>query len=216
MIEKSPGVAARPYPSLSCERGDGGDTASRPATWGYAWQAWLLTSRLSGLAANLLADIPNALALVRLGWTQAAKLGGHLANDRLVGAVDHDLRRLRRGQLDSRRRLVLHRVGETKSELQPVRPHFGLVADAGDLELLLIALGHAFDHVEEQGPRESVQRLVVLLIGDAADFQRAVIFRDADTVGKGARKLALGTFHLHRVALDRHGHTVRDGNRQFS
>src|SRR5262249_21082341 len=83
------------------------------------WNSWhgLLASRLTGLTANDLAGVLDALALVRLGRTESANLGGNLADERLIRSVDDDLGRLRRGQLDARRRLVLDGVREAERQL---------------------------------------------------------------------------------------------------
>ena len=48
----------------------------------------LLRSRLAGLAADVLADVADALALVGLGRPDVADLGGHLADQFLVDAFD--------------------------------------------------------------------------------------------------------------------------------
>src|SRR6185437_16734540 len=94
------------------------------------------SSCLAGFAPNLLAGVANALALVWLRRTEPAQLRCDLADERLVRAIDDDRRRLRRGELDPSRRAVFDRMREPERELQPVRPHLGLVADSGDLELL--------------------------------------------------------------------------------
>src|SRR6185369_2931261 len=160
------------------ERADDGASASVHAT--LRFPAWLLASRLTGLAPDYLAGVANALPLVRLGRTKTAELRGDLPDHRLVRTVDHDLRRLRRRQLDARGRLELDRVREAERQLQPVRANLGLVADARDLQLLLIALRHTFDHVGDERPCEAVQRLVVRLVGRALDVDRVVGLVRAD------------------------------------
>ena len=51
---------------------------------------WLLTS-LSDLAADVLAGVAHALALVRLGLAELADVGGDLADVLLVDALDREL-----------------------------------------------------------------------------------------------------------------------------
>jgi hypothetical protein len=51
----------------------------------------------------------------------------------------------------------------------------GAIADAGDLEALAIAVGHADDHVVDQGPGQAVELLVGLLLGRAGDDEGAVL-----------------------------------------
>ena len=102
--------------------------------------------------------VANALALVRLRLAGAADLGGELADLLLVRALDHDRRRV--GQFDRHAigRRQLDRVGIADRQHDRLLVHAGLVADALDLELLLVALGHALDHVGDQAARQAVQR----------------------------------------------------------
>src|SRR5690348_8194953 len=55
----------------------------------------LLLGGLAGLAPHALADVPDALALVRLGLAELADVGGDLADELLVEATHDDARRLR-------------------------------------------------------------------------------------------------------------------------
>src|SRR5690606_13517338 len=49
---------------------------------------------LASLAADVLVDVADALALVRLGLSPRTDVGGHLADELLVDAVDLDAGRL--------------------------------------------------------------------------------------------------------------------------
>src|SRR5688572_20231947 len=51
-----------------------------------------LLAGLPGLAQHLLAGVPDALALVRLGLADLADVGGHLADELLVDAPHGDRR----------------------------------------------------------------------------------------------------------------------------
>ena len=53
----------------------------------------------------------------------------------------------------------------------------GLVADALDLQRLLVAVGHALDHVGEQRAGQAVQGLALLLVVGAGDDEVAVLLR---------------------------------------
>ena len=55
----------------------------------------------------------------------------------------------------------------------------GLVADALDLERLLVPLRHALDHVGDQRARQAVQRLVPRLVARARHGERAAVERRA-------------------------------------
>src|SRR5690606_8499505 len=126
------GAAARPSPPPSPARGRDGARGAPHASSVHASPA-LLTSCLAGLAPDDFALVLDALALVGLRLAQVADLRGHLAHDFLVRTLDHDLRRLRRRQLDARRCLVLDLVRIPQRQLQPERLRLGLEADARDL-----------------------------------------------------------------------------------
>jgi hypothetical protein len=51
---------------------------------------WLTSSRLSDLAADLLARVSDALGLVRVGLAQLADVGSDLADLLLVDALDRE------------------------------------------------------------------------------------------------------------------------------
>src|SRR5262249_3397845 len=92
---------------------------------------------LAGLLLDDFADVADALALVRPRLTQCADLGGELANDLLVDALNVDLGALR---LDLHRDAIRNRdfelVGETEREDNRLALHFRLVTDALDFEVL--------------------------------------------------------------------------------
>src|SRR5690606_32396733 len=108
-------------------------------------------SRPSGLLGFLADDgfvgVLHALALVRLGRTEAADLGGDFAPRLLVGAGDDDLGLGRRAQGDALRRREHDRVREAQREVEVLALDSGAVANAHQLELALEALGDAVDHV---------------------------------------------------------------------
>src|SRR5512139_3646217 len=129
-----------------------------------------LTS-LSDLAADLLARVANALALVRLGLAQLADVRGGLADQLLVDALDAEPGGPVDREGDPLGRVERDRVRVPELELQlgrALRQH--AVADADDLELLLVALGHADDHVVDQRPGQSVQRTGLPLVVRALDL----------------------------------------------
>src|SRR5262245_61989801 len=73
---------------------------------------------LADLAADVLAFVANALALVRLGRPYAADLRSDLADLLLVRALDDDLRRRRHFEGDPLRRFLPHRVRVPDAELE--------------------------------------------------------------------------------------------------
>ena len=83
-------------------------------------------------------------------------------------------------------RVDLDRVAVAQVELELAAVERGAVADAGDLEALAIAVGHADDHVVDERPGQAVELLVGLLLGRAGDDERAVLAADRSCPG-GAR-----------------------------
>jgi hypothetical protein len=135
----------------------------------------MTTSRPFRLAADVLARVADALALVRLGLAQLADVGRDLADLLLVDPLDGELGGRLDGERDAVGRLDQHRVAEAERELQVRALGLHAVADADDLELLLVALGHPGDHVGDQRAREAVQRLALALVVGTGHGERAVL-----------------------------------------
>src|ERR1700683_2258373 len=106
----------------------------------------LLTS-LPDLAADYLALVPHALALIGVGLAELADLRGHLAHHLLVdafhdkpgGGLDPGVDPFGGGDR--------HRVAEPERELQVASPGLDPVADADDLQGLAVAIRDTCDHV---------------------------------------------------------------------
>src|SRR5438093_13425595 len=94
---------------------------------------------LAGLAADNLAGVAHALALVRLGLARGADACRDLPDELLVDADDGEPRRVLELEGDSRRRLDLDGVAVAEVELDPLADLLGTVADAGDLEAHAVA-----------------------------------------------------------------------------
>src|SRR5947208_12798964 len=120
---------------------------------------------LAHLPAHVLALVANALALVRLRRANLANLGGRLADLLFVGALDDDLGRRRDLEADARPGLDRDGVGVSDLQLEIGALERRAVADALDLQALLEALRHAFDHVGDERARQPVQRAVVAALG---------------------------------------------------
>src|SRR6476661_4426997 len=147
--------------------------------------AMSLTS-LSDLAADVLARVAHALALVRLGLAQLADLGGGLADELLVDALDAELGRTVHGEGDSFGGVERDRVRVAELELQLGRPlRQDAVTHAHDLELLLVAVGDTDDHVVDQRAGEAVESLALPLVVRTLDVEDAVVLLDRDRGGHG-------------------------------
>src|SRR6185312_13607513 len=96
-----------------------------PCSFEECGHGWPLSSRresvlthlslLGFLHRDLLAGIADALALVWLGRTEAADLGGHLADALLVVALDQDFGLRRRLDADAFGRIKHHRMGKPEA-----------------------------------------------------------------------------------------------------
>src|SRR5262245_10952822 len=157
---------------------------------------------LAFLAEDILAGIPDALALVRLGRPIAANLGGHLADLLLVDAGHHDLGRLRRRDRNALRDRIDDLVAVAELKLQILALHGGAIADAGDLEPALEPLGHAGDHVGEQRPHGAPHGARALAVVGRVDLDGAALHLDGDIV---VQRELQGAFRaLDAQALARH------------
>src|SRR5579862_9026889 len=171
---------------------------------------------LAFLAANLLAGIPHALALVGLGRTDLADAGGDLADQLLVDAADQDLGLAGRGEGDALRRRDVDVVREAELHRQRPALHRRAIADPDQLQLLLVALGHALDHVGHQGARQPPHGPRPLGVVVGREAETVVALRDRDLVDHRPRELTLGAFDGDLLALQRHGDAVRDRNHLFA
>src|ERR1700737_639553 len=109
---------------------------------------------LAFLAEDVLACVPDALALIGLGRPEPADLGRDLSDLLPVDPGHHDLGRPRCHDRDALGDRVLDLVAEPERQLQILALHRRAVADAGDLQSLLEALGHAGDEIVHQRARQ--------------------------------------------------------------
>ena len=88
----------------------------------FVGRQWLLLAAdlagLAGLAADLLAGVADALALVRLRLAGRADLGGDLADELLVDADDREAGRVLDLEADAVGRVDLDRVAVAQVELE--------------------------------------------------------------------------------------------------
>src|SRR5437764_7364352 len=90
---------------------------------------------LAFLAANRLVAILDPLALVGLGRTERADLGGDLADPLAVGAADRDCRRPLASDLHILRDRIDDIVAIAELQGQVAALHGGAIADAVDVEV---------------------------------------------------------------------------------
>src|ERR1035441_2109200 len=104
---------------------------------------------------DLLIRVAHALALVRLGRTDAADFGRGLTNSLPVIAFDQYLGLARGLDRDALGNRVAHRMREAQREIQCLAGHLRAKADAHEFELAVVTLGHALHHVRQMRIRIS-------------------------------------------------------------
>src|SRR5215470_3621137 len=187
----------------------------RPAAaWRSAWRVrrWRRAKRalrsdmgplllLAFLAPDGLGRILDALALVRLGRTQAADFGGDLADLLAIGAGNLDRGRPRGLHLNAGRNGHLDVMAEAQLQLQVLGVGLGAIAHAVDLEVDGEAVRHALHHVAGEvargaplhaGTTAVVARLEVELVAVPGDLD-VVVHRELQltTLALGLEMLAL-------------------------
>src|SRR3954470_7814121 len=151
-----------------------------------SWRRSLL-ARLSSLAADDLALVLDALALVRLRRADLPDVRGDLADELLVDAGDAELRGPLHREGDAGRRGHVHRVREAQGELEVLALGGHPVTGAVDLQRLLVPLGDTDDHVGDQSTGEAVQFLGPTFVVGSVDVQLAIRLLDRDRLGDGVR-----------------------------
>src|SRR6185295_9659942 len=155
---------------------------------------------LAFLQLDLLAGVTHALALVGLGWAHIADFRRHLADLLPVDALDEDFRLARRFDRDALGHRIADRMRKAEREVQRLALHGGAEADALELELLLVALGHAEDHVGEMRARGA--RLHARLFTRELHRELLLFLLDRHALVQRQRQGALGALHRHRFAGD--------------
>src|SRR5712671_4812353 len=168
---------------------------------------------LAFLAEDVFACVFDALALVGLGPAETADLGRDLADLLTVDPGDDDLGRLRRRDRDAGRDRIDHVMAVAERDLQILALHRRAIADAGDLELPLAALGDAGDQVGDQRARGAPHRARALGLVARVDLDAALVHLGGDFLGQHEFEGAFRPLHLHGLALDARRHAAGDRDR---
>jgi hypothetical protein len=110
---------------------------------------------------------------------------------------------------DPLRDLVDHVVAVTERELQVLALHRGAVTDAGDFELLLEALGDAFDQIRDLGASGTVQRPRAIGLDPRVHLDLAALELHFNVAMNDELKLALRPLHLDGLPIDGRGNARR-------
>src|SRR6185437_188650 len=130
-------------------------------------------------------------ALVGLRRTVATQFRGYLTDLLLVDAADDDFSRLRRRNRDALRDRIVDVMRKPELKIELLALHGGAETDAGDLQLLLKALGDAGNEIRHQRARRAPLRARALCLGARRDFNRAFVHLGRDVVVQHDLKSAL-------------------------
>src|SRR5215510_7847255 len=165
------------------------------------------------LAEDVLVCVSHALALVWLGRTVAADLGGDVTNFLLVDATHDDFRRLRRGNRDTFRDRKIYVVGKAKLQLKRLALHRRTKAHTCDLKFLFKPFGDARHHVGDQRARRAPHRAGPLALVTRLELDRALVHDDRYVVVDHDLKRTFRTLHFYGLAFNVGGDASRDRNR---
>src|SRR5687768_13747367 len=168
------------------------------------------------LAEDVLAAVLDALALVRLGLAPLADLGGELADGLLVDAADQDRGLVGRLHVQAFGHVEIDIVALAELELELVALRVRTIADAGDLEGLGEALGHALDQVRDQRALHAPERPRRLGSIGRLDHDRIAFDGVADLLAHPQGEIALGPLHAEHAVLDSGSDPARDRHRHFA
>src|SRR3546814_16719945 len=129
------------------------------------------------------------------------------SSDLLVDAADLDRRVVRRLDLDALGHREIDIVAVPEVQLQSLALRVGAIADAGDLEHLGEALGHARDQVLHQRALHPPERARFAAVVGGPHRDRAVADLFVDEVGKRHCQRDLWTIERTRAAADTCGDT---------
>src|ERR1022692_3391965 len=164
---------------------------------------------------NLLVRILHALALVRLRRPETADLGRRLTDALPIDALDDDFRLARRFDGHAIRDRVIDQMRKTQRQRQTLGLYRSAMSDADELELFLVALGHARDHIREvrsSGARDGVQPFRGRI---GLDGQMLVLELDLDAALEREGERTLRTLNRDGVRTNRGAHTLRQIYRLF-
>src|SRR5262249_3449066 len=126
---------------------------------------------------------------------------------------DDDLGRLRRRYGDALRDRIVHVVREAELQIELLALHRRAIADAGDLELLLEALGDARPQVGDARARGAPQRPRALGFAPRLDLDGVLVHAHRHVVGEHELERPLGALHLDGLAAHVGGDARRNRDR---
>src|SRR5690606_25330909 len=140
---------------------------------------------LTSLEANHLALVADALAFVRLGWTNFANTSGGFTHQLFVMPTDQDQAAFASGVGDASRRLHFHGVGVAHVQDQVLAFDLCTVAHALHHQCFGEAFAGAYDHVADHSAGGAVHAAAKLVFAGALDMQAIAFLLEADRPGEG-------------------------------
>ena len=134
----------------------------------------------------------------------AADLSGDLTDLLLVDTLDVHVGVVGNLEGDALGSLDDHGVREAQGELEVLALLLHAVTDAGELELLLEALGNANNHVVDEGAGEAVAGTGLTLVVGTGNGEDVVLDVDSELLKDIELELALGALDDNVVAVDCH------------
>src|SRR5436190_3839605 len=165
----------------------------------------------SGLPADVLAFVFDALALVGLRRADPAEVRRHLPHQVPIRPADREPGRVLDLDRDARRRIEDHRVGESHLERKLLAVHLRAVPGADDLEHLAETVRHSQHHVRDVRAHRAERGIARRPL--RRDLRRGARDRDRRAREHVRREVALGPLHPHPAARDLDRDSGRDRNR---
>src|SRR4051794_3360726 len=189
------------------------------------WRSWMRTRRsslvlilmllgsgLSGLLLQHFTGVADALLLVGIRFAQPADVRGDLADQLAVDARHGQVRLLVDRDVDPVRDVEDDRVRVAEREDHLLALDLSAVADTDDVELFLVAVGHAGDGIGDEAAGEAVELAELRVLGRNPGDQLTVGHLEVDAGRERLAQFPFRTLHFNGVAgnLDRDALRNRD------
>src|SRR5476649_1472751 len=171
---------------------------------------------LAFFAPDRLGRVLDALALVRLGRTQAADLRSELPDLLAIGSGDLDLGRLQRLDLDAGGDRNLDVVAEAQLQVQHLGVSRGTIADAVDLEVDGETLRHAAHHVVREVAGGAPLHARAAAFVARLEREGLALLRHDDVIVNDEREFAALALDLEGLALEVDGDARGNGDGIFA
>src|SRR5579864_546455 len=140
--------------------------------------------------------VPDALLLVGIRLPQTADVCRHLPDELPIDAGDRDMRLFVDHDIDADWNVEYHRVGVAEREDHLLPFYFRAIADAHDVEFLLVSIDDAGDRVRDEAARQPVELSELWIVGRGLRHKVAVGHFELDGRRIRLPHLALRALHL--------------------